>query len=156
MVNLLKQKSDRTRQEENELEKLSDMELELNDFRDELLRVAAFWKPNLNDGVQISASPLWPLFRLPKWQKVLKETWQKIERGEYDWAHLAYSIWPERVIRASHRDRSLAIAHDLEKELWEGIEDGTDRQGNIKYKWAPKDLSDDELKLIIKNKTIGL
>lgn len=34
-------------------------------------------KPDLDDGVQITAAPLWKLFRLPKWQKTLKETWQK-------------------------------------------------------------------------------
>ena len=48
-------------------------------------------------------------------------------KGEYDWAHLAYSIWPERVINASHKDRSYAIAYDLEEDLWEGIENGIDR-----------------------------
>ena len=109
----------------------------------------------MNDGVQITAAPLWELFRLPKWRNTLKVTWQNLESGEYDWAHLAYSIWPERVIRASHRDHSLAIAHDLEEELWDKNEDGTDRQGNIKYKWVPKNLSVDELKLIIRDKTIG-
>jgi len=154
-VGLLRQKTSRTSQEENELEKCSDMELELKDFRDELLRIAKFWKPNMNDGVQITAAPLWELFRLPKWRNTLKVTWQNLESGEYDWAHLAYSIWPERVIRASHRDHSLAIAHDLEEELWDKNEDGTDRQGNIKYKWVPKNLSVDELKLIIRDKTIG-
>jgi hypothetical protein len=35
----------------------------LKDFRDELLRIASFWKPNLNDGVQITAAPLWKLFQ---------------------------------------------------------------------------------------------
>ena len=33
------------------------------------------YKPNLNDGVQITAAPLWPLFRHKPWQKVLKDTW---------------------------------------------------------------------------------
>jgi hypothetical protein len=93
------------------------------------------------------------LFKLPKWQKTLKNTWNTLEKGEYDWAHLAYSIWPERVIRASHNDRSYAIAHDLEDALWEEIETGRDRQGNPKTKWVPKDLSEDELQQLIKQKT---
>ncbi|RMD59086.1 type II restriction endonuclease subunit M, partial [Candidatus Parcubacteria bacterium] len=80
----------------------------------ELLRVAAFWKPNLNDGVQITAAPLWRLFRHRPWQKRLRDTWEKLEAGEYDWAHLAYSIWPERVREKCKTDKSLAIAHDLE------------------------------------------
>lgn len=88
---------------------------ELTEFRDELLHIAALpWKPNLNDGVIITASPLWKLFRLPKWQKDLKACWEKLEKGEYDWAHLAYTIWPDRVRKKCETDRSLAIAHGLE------------------------------------------
>ena len=87
---------------------------ELATFREELLRIAGFWKPNLNDGVLITAAPLWSLFALKPWQKKLKETWQALEKGDYDWAHLAYSIWPERVTKACEKDRSIAIAHGLE------------------------------------------
>jgi hypothetical protein len=88
---------------------------ELKDLRDEIERVIKLpWKPNLNDGVLITAAPLWSLFALKPWQKKLKETWQDLEKGNYDWAHLAYSIWPERVAKACEKDRSLAIAHGLE------------------------------------------
>lgn len=110
----LRQKKNRSSAEEKELERLTDFERELKDFRDELLRVAKFWNPNLNDGVQITAAPLWKLFQHRLWQKKLKETWEKLEAGEYDWAHLAYSIWPERVREKCKTDKSLAIAHDLE------------------------------------------
>jgi hypothetical protein len=150
----LRIKSNRTRQEEKDLEKLFDLALELKDFHDELLRIAKFWKPNLNDGVQITAAPLWKLFQLTAWQTKLKQTWKDLEKGKYDWAHLAYSIWPERVIRASHKDRSYAIAHDLESDLWEEIETGTDKKGNPKTKWVPKKLSENELKQIIHEKMI--
>ncbi len=37
-----------------------------------------------------------------------------MERSEYAWAHLAYSIWPERVREKCKADKSLAIAHGLE------------------------------------------
>lgn len=88
---------------------------ELRELRDELARVADLpYKPNLNDGVLITASPLWKLFRLPKWRKELQECWKKLESGNYDWAHLAYSIWPDRVRDVCKSDRSIAIAHDLE------------------------------------------
>jgi len=88
---------------------------ELRDLRDELARVADLpYKPNLNDGVLITASPLWKLFRLPKWRKELQECWNKLEAGDYDWAHLAYSIWSDRVRDVCKSDRSIAIAHDLE------------------------------------------
>lgn len=114
----LRQKFGRSSTEEKELERLSDLQLELQDFRAELLRIATFWKPNLNDGVQITAAPLWRLFQHRTWQKQLKETWASLEAGEYDWAHLAYSIWPERVREKCRTDKSLAIAHELE-ELYE-------------------------------------
>jgi hypothetical protein len=101
--------------DEKELERLADLEGELKDFRAELLRVAAFWKPDLNDGVEITAAPLWRLFQHKPWQKRLKETWGKLEEGEYDWAHLAYAVWPERVREKCRTDKSLAIAHGLEE-----------------------------------------
>lgn len=145
----LRRKIGRSNQEEKELEKLTDLEHELKDFRDELLRIARFWKPNLNDGVQITAAPLWKLFQQRPWQNKLKETWEKLENGDYDWAHLALNIWPERVIRKSHQERSLAIAHYLEDDLWEEIEVGTDLQGNPKTKWAPKTLSEKEMEIVI-------
>jgi len=89
---------------------------ELKNFRDELLNVARLpYKPNLNDGVQITAAPLWKCFRLGAWQKTLKDTWKKLEKGDFDWAHLSYSIWPERVKDKCIKDKSLAIAHGLEE-----------------------------------------
>ena len=117
-VEPLRQKINRSNQEEKDIEKLTNLELELTDFRDELLRIAKFWKPNLNDGVHITAAPLWKLFQYKPWQNKLKETWGKLEKGEYDWAHLAHSIWPERVREKCKTDKSLAIAHDLE-DLYE-------------------------------------
>jgi hypothetical protein len=88
---------------------------ELHDLRDEIERVIKLpWKPNLNDGVLITASPLHKLFGLPKWQKDLKACWDKLTKGDYDWAHLAYTIWPARVEKACEKDRSIAIAHGLE------------------------------------------
>jgi hypothetical protein len=155
-LNNLQNKSDRNRIEEKELEKLSNLESELKDFRDELLRVADFWRPNLSDGVQITAAPLWKLFQHRQWQIKLKETWEKLEKGEYDWAHLAFSIWPERVLRKCHKDRSLAIAHDVESDFWVQEEVAIVRRGkdtgNTKTEWQPKKLSESELKELIKKK----
>ncbi|WP_373190555.1 BREX-1 system adenine-specific DNA-methyltransferase PglX [Halomonas sp.] len=104
----------RSRADEKRLEELSDFRDELADLRDTLLRIAPDYKPNQDDGVQITAAPLWPLFRHKPWQKVLKETWEKLEQGDYDWAHLAMAYWPERVREKCVTDKSLAIAHDLE------------------------------------------
>jgi hypothetical protein len=117
-LNSLRAKSNRSAAEERELEKQQDLEQELIELRDTILEIAPTYKPNHDDGVQISAAPLWPLFRHKPWQKVLKETWEKLEAGEYDWAHLAYNYWPDRVREKCKTDKSLAIAHNLE-ELYE-------------------------------------
>ena len=114
----VQRRSGRSSREEKDLERLASLEAELQDFRDELLRVAAFWKPNLNDGVQITAAPLWRLFQHRQWRQRLKETWEQLEAGEYDWAHLAMSTWPARVVPKCVTDRSLAIAHDVEDVFW--------------------------------------
>jgi hypothetical protein len=47
-------------------------------------------------------------------RKDLKNCWEKLAAGEYDWAHLAHSMWPDRVREKCKIDRSLAIAHNLE------------------------------------------
>jgi hypothetical protein len=104
----------RTRDEEKQFETLQAFELELIELRDTLLGIAQGYQPNHNDGVQITAAPLWPLFRHKPWQKVLKDTWAKLEKGDYDWAHLAMSYWPTRVREKCKTDKSLAITHDLE------------------------------------------
>jgi hypothetical protein len=104
----------RTRDDEKQFEALQAFELELIELRDTLLKLAPTYKPHHDDGVQISACPLWPLFRHRPWQKVLKDTWVKLEKGDYDWAHLAMNYWPERVREKCKTDKSLAIAHGLE------------------------------------------
>jgi hypothetical protein len=114
----LRQRTSRSRDDERELTRLSDLERELKEFRTELLRLAPIWKPNLNDGVQITAAPLWKLFAHRAWQRTLRETWEKLEAGDYDWAHLAMSFWPGRVLPKCTTDRSLAIAHDVEDLFW--------------------------------------
>ena len=128
----LRQMNGRSRLEEKEFEELLNLEQELQEYRDELLRVAAFWKPDLNDGVQITAAPLWKLFRLPKWRSTLKDTWEKLEKGDYDWAHLALSIWPERVKKKCMNDKSLAIAHDLENIYKEPVDQAKKKGGRGK------------------------
>lgn len=106
--------SARGREEDNRLEAQQALESELIDLRDTLLQIAPTYRPNHDDGVQIAAAPLWPLFRHKPWQKVLKETWAKLEKGDYDWAHLAMNYWPDRVREKCKTDKSLAIAHNLE------------------------------------------
>jgi hypothetical protein len=106
--------SSRSRDEEKQYETMQAFEQELTDLRDTLLKIAPTYQPNHDDGVQITAAPLWPLFRHKPWQKVLKDTWTKLEKGDYDWAHLALAYWPDRVREKCKTDKSLAIAHGLE------------------------------------------
>ena len=88
-------------------------------------RVAPLWNPNLDDGVIINFAPLWRLVPQHKaWQKELKNTWDELVEGKYDWAHLAMHLWPERVVPKCAKDRSLAIAHGLENVFWEEDDDG--------------------------------
>jgi hypothetical protein len=104
----------RSRDDEKRFETLQTLEAELSELRDTLLKIAPHYHPNHDDGVQITAAPLWPLFRHKPWQKILKDTWAKLENGDYDWAHLAMNYWPERVREKCKTDKSLAIAHGLE------------------------------------------
>ncbi|NNE17109.1 MAG: hypothetical protein HKN10_01410 [Myxococcales bacterium] len=98
---------------------------ELRSFRDEVARIAPLWNPTLDDGVIINFAPLWRLVPQNRsWQKECKKVWDKLCKGEYDWAHLAMHLWPERVVPKCHKDRSLAIAHGLEDVFWEEDTDG--------------------------------
>ena len=104
----------RSRDEEKQYETLQTFDQELTDLRDTLLKIAPTYQPSHDDGVQITAAPLWPFFRHKPWQKVLKDTWTKLEKGDYDWAQLAMAYWPERVREKCKTDKSLAISHGLE------------------------------------------
>jgi hypothetical protein len=106
--------STRSRDDEKRFELLLALETELLEFLDKLQEIAPGYRPNHEDGVQVTAAPLWPLFRHKQWQKLLKDTWTKLEKGNYDWAHLAMAYWPDRVRDKCKTDKSLAIAHGLE------------------------------------------
>ena len=117
---------------------------ELRSFRDEVARIAPLWNPDLNDGVIINFAPLWRLVPQHRsWQKECKSCWDKLVKGDYDWAHLAMHLWPERVVPKCAKDRSLAIAHGLEDALWEEGEDG---------KWKPKKVEKDTVDELIKER----
>ncbi|MFP4029739.1 MAG: hypothetical protein ACLFWL_18325 [Candidatus Brocadiia bacterium] len=136
--------SDASSRERKEVEEQEEFVEELRQFRDEVARVAPLWNPNLNDGVIINYAPLWRLVAPRKWQKRCKKTWGKLVDGEYDWAHLAMHLWPERVVPKCADRRDLAIAHDLEEVFWEETEDGD---------WEPRDVSDEKINELIDERT---
>ncbi len=90
---------------------------ELRSFQEEVARVAPLFDPNLDDGVLLNAAPLWRLTPHNGWRKDSKAAWEALAKGEYDWAHLALKLWPERVIPKCAKERHLALAHDLEAAL---------------------------------------
>jgi hypothetical protein len=113
-------------------------------FKSELELVAPLWNPNLNDGVIINHAILWRITPYTPWQKKCKECWDKLVKGDYDWAHLAFHLWPERVIPKCVTDRSLAIAHGLEERLWQETNKGT---------WLQRQVSEAELQALIAEHT---
>ncbi|MDF5056372.1 BREX-1 system adenine-specific DNA-methyltransferase PglX [Vibrio parahaemolyticus] len=151
-LEMLVSKTSRSTSEERLFDSTSALKEELEDFNNEMLRVSKFWQPNLNDGVQITAAPLWRLFQHKPWQKKLKQTWEKLEDGDYDWAHLAYTTWPERVLKKCHSDRSLAITHDVSHDLWHEVEVIKGRKKEPVCEWQPKPLSPAELNDYVREK----
>jgi len=107
---------------------------ELRTFKVEMTRIAPLWYPNLNDGVIINFAPLWRLVPQNRsWQKDCKTVWDELVKGDYDWAHLAMHLWPERVVPKCKDDRSLAIAHGLEEQFWHEDDKG---------KWQNRDVDE--------------
>ena len=108
-----------TRSQRAEIDQQETFVAELKTFAEEIERIAPLWNPDLNDGVSINFAPLWRLVPQHKaWQKECKACWDKLVAGDYDWAHLAMHLWPERVVPKCRTDASLAIAHGLEARFW--------------------------------------
>ncbi|MFM7202627.1 MAG: hypothetical protein ACKO6N_17720, partial [Myxococcota bacterium] len=118
---------------------------ELRAFLDEVKRVAPLWNPNLDDGVILNFAALWRLVPQHKgWQKELKETWESLCAGKYDWAHLSMHLWPERVVPKCAQDRSLAIAHGLEEVFWAEDSGG---------KWLPRKTPSRSVDALVEERT---
>lgn len=108
---------DRTKQQQKRFDEVVRDVAEVHEFAEEILRITKLpYKPDHDDGVPICAAPLYKLFRHNAWSKYLQGIWEDLESGKYDWAHLAYAIWPDRVREKAGDDKSIAIAHGLEAE----------------------------------------
>lgn len=119
---------------------------DLRAFQAELERVAPLFRPNLNDGVIINYAPLWRMIGLPKWRKDCQAIWNELAQGDYDWAHLAMHLWPERVVPKCATDRSLAIAHGLEEFFWQ---EDPEKPG----KWIARKVTEPELRGLVAERT---
>jgi hypothetical protein len=119
---------------------------DLNALKADLERVAPLFRPNLNDGVVINYAPLWRMIGLPKWRRDCQTIWNKLAKGDYDWAHLAMHLWPERVVPKCATDRSLAIAHGLDEVFWE---EDSQKPG----RWIARKVTDLELRGLMAERT---
>lgn len=118
---------------------------ELRVFRDGVARGALLWRPELDDGILITCAPLWKLVAQHRvWQRETKVCWDKLAEGNYDWAHLAMRLWPERVVPKCAHDRSLAIAHGLEEEFWAEDADG---------KWASRQVDGASIERLVQERS---
>lgn len=75
--------------------------------------VDARFEMDLDDGVMVNSSALWPLL-LPQWKKP-KAWWKELclakGKKDYDWSHLAARYFPTRVDAKCKEDPSLGVAH---------------------------------------------
>ena len=141
-LNTLRQEAgpDPSSKQRKEIDAQETFVAELRAFLTEVKRIAPLWNPNLNDGVIINFAPLWRLVPQHKaWQKECKKVWDTLVKGDYDWAHLAMHLWPERVVPKCQDDRSLAIAHGLEEEFWYEEDNGK------KTVWKKRQVSQDRV-----------
>ena len=81
----------------------------------ELRSINTTYKPNHDDGVPVTAAPLAALFRHRLWQNECKENLQALKDGEYDWSHLAYTMFPSRIRDMARQDWCMALTHGLEE-----------------------------------------
>ena len=95
---------------EKEIEKGENFVDELNEFLKKVKTVLERgYDPDIDDGVILNMAPLHELI---PWTEP-KKYWEDLQKGKYDWAHLAMQYWPERVKGKCRKDKSLAIAHGL-------------------------------------------
>jgi len=92
------------------------------------------------------------MFKNTQWVGRLTKIEIDLNAGKYDWAMLSTHYWPERVYKKCHQDRSIAIAHDVEAELWEEVEVPAARGSGTKWVWKPKEMTEAELDAYIQLK----
>lgn len=77
--------------------------------------IAQNYVPNHDDGVPVTAAPLAALFGHNAWKNECQSNLELLQEGEYDWSHLAYSMFPNRIREKAKKDWCLALTHSLEE-----------------------------------------
>lgn len=72
------------------------------------------YRPNHDDGIPVTAAPLAKFFQHSGWRNECLDNLEKLNSGEYDWSHLAYSMFPVRIREKAKKDWCLALTHGLE------------------------------------------
>ena len=73
------------------------------------------YRPNHDDGIPVTAAPLAELFAHNLWKTECKDNLEELNKGDYDWSHLAFSMFPSRIRDKAKKDWCLALTHGLEE-----------------------------------------
>lgn len=72
------------------------------------------YEPNHDDGVPVTSCPLVNLIRHRGWSAECTSNLEDLQKGDYDWSHLAMSMFPSRVTQKAKKDWCMALTHGLE------------------------------------------
>lgn len=72
------------------------------------------YEPNHDDGVPVTSCPLVNLIRHRGWSAECASNLEDLQKGDYDWSHLAMSMFPSRVTQKAKKDWCMALTHGLE------------------------------------------
>lgn len=70
--------------------------------------------PCHDDGVPVTAAPLANLIGHSGWRRECQANMDALAKGDYDWSHLAMSLYPARIIQKAKKDWCMALTHGLE------------------------------------------
>lgn len=76
--------------------------------------IATGYEPCHDDGVPVTAAPLYELFAHRQWRQECESNMNDLQEGEYDWSHLAMSLYPARITAKAKKDWCMALTHGLE------------------------------------------
>ena len=76
--------------------------------------IEAGYVPNHDDGVPVTAAPLQHLAASRLWRTECEKNMEILAKGDYDWSHLAMSMYPARVAQKAKKDWCMALTHGLE------------------------------------------